>query len=330
MRETTLRLNLTRYLPGELAPVLSEAEFENLRQGQRIPVALLFVDIRDSSALGLTMEPGRLARFVTAFRRRVIARPAATGAWWTSSSATARCSCSACRRRARRRRPRARLRPHAPRPRRALEREAWLRPAGPGRRRHPRRRGVLRRGRRRGAAGVHRARRGGQRRGAAGAGDQDARRARSSPRGRWSSSPARATAGRRSPARCCRAPAPGRDHDAAQAAAADAARSPVSPARLRLVAHQQGRLRQREDEVSGMMPKTLKLTQKSVVCVRQTTSFRTASDEEEQPPAQRQLAPALSVSSNTLSSTTAAAACRSRGRRAARRRTACSRWSASA
>jgi adenylate cyclase len=72
VRETTLRLNLTRYLPRELAPVLSEAEFENLRQGQRITVALLFVDIRDSSALGISMEPAELARFVTAFRRRVI------------------------------------------------------------------------------------------------------------------------------------------------------------------------------------------------------------------------------------------------------------------
>ena len=72
VRETTLRLNLTRYLPRELAPVLSEAEFENLRQGQRITVALLFVDIRDSSALGIRMEPGDLARFVTAFRRRVM------------------------------------------------------------------------------------------------------------------------------------------------------------------------------------------------------------------------------------------------------------------
>lgn len=72
VRETTLRLNLTRYLPGELAPILSEAEFENLRQGQRIAVALLFVDIRDSSALGIEMDPRRLARFITAFRRRVI------------------------------------------------------------------------------------------------------------------------------------------------------------------------------------------------------------------------------------------------------------------
>ena len=72
VRETTLRLNLTRYLPRELAPVLSEAEFENLRQGQRITVALLFVDIRDSSALGIEMDPRRLARFITAFRRRVI------------------------------------------------------------------------------------------------------------------------------------------------------------------------------------------------------------------------------------------------------------------
>lgn len=71
LRETTLRLNLTRYLPGELAPVLSEDVFEGLRAGRPITVALLFVDIRGSSALGAAMDPADLARFITAFRRRV-------------------------------------------------------------------------------------------------------------------------------------------------------------------------------------------------------------------------------------------------------------------
>ena len=54
MRETTLRLNLTRYLPRELAPILSEDGFASLRAGRRIRAALLFVDIRDSSALAET------------------------------------------------------------------------------------------------------------------------------------------------------------------------------------------------------------------------------------------------------------------------------------
>lgn len=71
VRETTLRLNLTRYLPGELAPVLSEDAFAGLRAGRRIDAVLLFVDIRGSSALGAAMDPADLARFITAFRRRV-------------------------------------------------------------------------------------------------------------------------------------------------------------------------------------------------------------------------------------------------------------------
>jgi adenylate cyclase len=42
-------------------------------------VALLFVDIRDSSAMAEGMDPGRLAVFVSAFRRRVMRAAAAHG-----------------------------------------------------------------------------------------------------------------------------------------------------------------------------------------------------------------------------------------------------------
>ncbi|WP_157961307.1 adenylate/guanylate cyclase domain-containing protein [Microvirga flavescens] len=71
VRETTLRLNLTRYLPSELAPILTEREFEGLREGRRITVTMLFVDIRASSQIGEGMDPARLAVFMSAFRRRV-------------------------------------------------------------------------------------------------------------------------------------------------------------------------------------------------------------------------------------------------------------------
>lgn len=71
VEETRLRANLTRYLPGELAPVPSEDAFAHLRAGRRIQVALLFVDIRESSLIGESMTPAELARFITAFRRRV-------------------------------------------------------------------------------------------------------------------------------------------------------------------------------------------------------------------------------------------------------------------
>ena len=46
-------------------------------------------------------------------------------------------------------------------------------------------------------------------------------------------------------------------------------------------------------KVSGTKPNTLKLTQKSVVCVRQTISLSTASTKKEQRPAHGQLAPAF-------------------------------------
>jgi adenylate cyclase len=72
VRETTLRTNLTRYLPQELAPILSEAAIAGLRSGRRVRAALVFVDIRGSSGLAETMDPGRLAIFVSSFRRRVM------------------------------------------------------------------------------------------------------------------------------------------------------------------------------------------------------------------------------------------------------------------
>jgi adenylate cyclase len=79
VRETTLRLNLTRYLPRELAPILSERAFTSLRTGRRIPVTLMFVDIRASSGFGETMDPTRLAIFITSFRRRVLQAAAQHG-----------------------------------------------------------------------------------------------------------------------------------------------------------------------------------------------------------------------------------------------------------
>jgi adenylate cyclase len=72
VRETTLRVNLTRYLPRELAPILTDQAFASLREGRRIPVTVLFVDIRASTYFGETMEPAQLAVFITSFRRRVL------------------------------------------------------------------------------------------------------------------------------------------------------------------------------------------------------------------------------------------------------------------
>lgn len=72
VRETTLRVTLTRYLPTELAPILTEQAFSSLRQGRRIRVTVLFVDMRASTFFGETMDPAQLAVFITSFRRRVL------------------------------------------------------------------------------------------------------------------------------------------------------------------------------------------------------------------------------------------------------------------
>lgn len=79
VRETTLRVNLTRYLPRELAPILTEQAFASLRQGRRIRATLLFIDIRASTTFGETLDPARLAVFITSFRRRVLRAAAQHG-----------------------------------------------------------------------------------------------------------------------------------------------------------------------------------------------------------------------------------------------------------
>lgn len=79
VHETTTRLNLIRYLPSELAPILTEQAFANLRAGRRIRATLLFVDMRASTTFGETMDPARLAVFITSFRRRVMRAAAEHG-----------------------------------------------------------------------------------------------------------------------------------------------------------------------------------------------------------------------------------------------------------
>jgi adenylate cyclase len=69
--ETRQRLNLTRYLPPQIADMLAAGDLDALRRGRRQPVAVLFVDIRGFTARAETMPPEDLGRFLTAFRERV-------------------------------------------------------------------------------------------------------------------------------------------------------------------------------------------------------------------------------------------------------------------
>ena len=70
--DATIRnVNLTRYLPAELAPQLAAGRLEDLREGQREEIAVLFIDIRGFTQLSETMTPREVSDFVTEFRRLV-------------------------------------------------------------------------------------------------------------------------------------------------------------------------------------------------------------------------------------------------------------------
>ena len=70
--DATIRnANLTRYLPAKLAPQLAAGRLEDLREGQREEIAVLFVDIRGFTQLSETMTPREVSDFVTEFRRLV-------------------------------------------------------------------------------------------------------------------------------------------------------------------------------------------------------------------------------------------------------------------
>jgi adenylate cyclase len=72
VRETTVRLDLTRFLPQELAPILTDPAFSELRTGRRQTIALLFVDVRGSTTMAEQLDSSRFAAFMSAFRRRVM------------------------------------------------------------------------------------------------------------------------------------------------------------------------------------------------------------------------------------------------------------------
>jgi adenylate cyclase len=76
VRDTERRAALARFLPEEVAPRLAAA---GLREGRRQTASILFLDLRDSTALAERMDPKRLLIFITSFRRRVIAARAHGG-----------------------------------------------------------------------------------------------------------------------------------------------------------------------------------------------------------------------------------------------------------
>jgi adenylate cyclase len=79
VREADERASLARFLPAEIAPLMVGRTLEAWRSGRRQEVTVLFVDLRDSTALAEHMDPARVSIFVSAFRRRVMQAAQAYG-----------------------------------------------------------------------------------------------------------------------------------------------------------------------------------------------------------------------------------------------------------
>jgi len=77
--ETSMRMELTRFLPGELAPVITDPALAELRRGKRQKVAIAFVDMRDSAGWAERMEAEEFALFMTDFRQLVSKAAQETG-----------------------------------------------------------------------------------------------------------------------------------------------------------------------------------------------------------------------------------------------------------
>ena len=69
--EARRRANLTRYLPAQISAELAEGRVTDLRRGRREQMAILFVDIRDFTAMSEGMTPEEVSEFVSDFRARL-------------------------------------------------------------------------------------------------------------------------------------------------------------------------------------------------------------------------------------------------------------------
>lgn len=66
--ETRRRMNLGRYLPSELSHILATRSIDDLKQGSRKHVGLLFVDIRNSTSMEESLDARSLSLMINAFR----------------------------------------------------------------------------------------------------------------------------------------------------------------------------------------------------------------------------------------------------------------------
>jgi adenylate cyclase len=78
-KEASERASIARFLPAEIAPLMVGRDLAAWRRGRRQEITVLFVDLRDSTALAEHMDPAHLSVFVSAFRRRVMRAAQAHG-----------------------------------------------------------------------------------------------------------------------------------------------------------------------------------------------------------------------------------------------------------
>ncbi|MEM8853283.1 MAG: adenylate/guanylate cyclase domain-containing protein [Pseudomonadota bacterium] len=69
--ENRRRLQMTRYLPRQVAAMITESDTDALRKGRRQPVVILFVDIRDFTGRAESMDPAALGAFLAKFRGEI-------------------------------------------------------------------------------------------------------------------------------------------------------------------------------------------------------------------------------------------------------------------
>ncbi len=77
--ETQRSMDLTRFLPEEIADRIAGDGLNVLRRGKRQRAAVLFVDIRGFTQLSEAMDPEDLGPFITEFRRRMARCASASG-----------------------------------------------------------------------------------------------------------------------------------------------------------------------------------------------------------------------------------------------------------
>lgn len=69
--EAKARANLTRYLPAQMADQLADGALEDLRQGRREDMVVMFTDIRGFTEWSEGRDPAEVGAYISEFRRRV-------------------------------------------------------------------------------------------------------------------------------------------------------------------------------------------------------------------------------------------------------------------